>query len=224
MLVLLHPLPLTGAAWPEQIRGLDESIAPNLYDFGDNIGDWARGVLDLAGSGPLDVVGNSVGGSCALEVAALAPDRVRSLALIGAKAGHRPEPAFRDEALRVLDEDGLDLAFDKYWAPLFAPGTDPSIIERGRALAHEAGVDAVRRGVVAFHSRPDRHDFAIALDVPVLVVAGEYDIRPAKTVGLSRPFHNGSYVQLDGCGHYASLEQPVQLANLLKGFATMAVP
>ncbi|MDP1794028.1 MAG: alpha/beta hydrolase [Acidimicrobiales bacterium] len=224
MRVLLHPLPFDASVWPDEVRLLDESIAPTLYDFGEDIRGWARGVLDLAGPGPLDLVGNSVGGSCALEVAALAPDRVRSLVLIGAKAGHRPDPEFRDEALRVLGEDGLDAAFDKYWAPLFAPGTDPSVIDRGRAFAHAAGVAAVRRGVAAFHSRPDRHDFALGLDVPVLVIAGEHDVGAARTLGLGGELRHGTYRQLDGCGHFAPLEQPSQLANLLKGFATMAVP
>ena len=121
-LVLLHPLPLDSSVWPEQVTGLAERcIAPDLYSLGDDIEDWARAVLDLAGDAPLSVVGNSVGGSCAIELALLAPEKVTALVLIGTKAGHNPEPGFRDQVLRLLDDEGVEAAWDRYWRPLFDP-------------------------------------------------------------------------------------------------------
>ena len=126
-LVLLHPLPLDGSIWPASVTSLgDECLAPDLYAFGDDIRDWARAELDLAGAGPLTLVGNSVGGSCAIEIAVLAPEKVQGIILCGAKAGHRPEPAFRDEALRALEEGGVEAAWDRYWRPLFGPEVDPA--------------------------------------------------------------------------------------------------
>jgi len=68
-LVLLHPLPLDGSIWDNELRALGSPcVAPTLYDLGDTLEEWAGGVLDLCGSGPLVLVGNSVGGSCALEI------------------------------------------------------------------------------------------------------------------------------------------------------------
>ncbi len=56
--------------WPDEVRALaSRTVAPTLYDLGESIEEWAAGVLDLAGPGPLAVVGNSVGGSCALPLA-----------------------------------------------------------------------------------------------------------------------------------------------------------
>ena len=84
-LVLLHPLPLDGSVWDDEMRALSpRTLAPTLYDLGDTISEWAEAVLDLAGPGPLVLVGNSVGGSCAVEVAHLAPERVRAVVLGGA--------------------------------------------------------------------------------------------------------------------------------------------
>jgi len=63
-LVLLHPLPLDGSVWPDQVTTLaEECVVPNLYSLGDNIQGWARAVIDLAGVGPMTLVGSSVGGS-----------------------------------------------------------------------------------------------------------------------------------------------------------------
>lgn len=52
----------------------DKTIAPTLYKFGDSIEEWAAKALQLAKSDRLIVVGCSVGGSCALEMAIAAPE------------------------------------------------------------------------------------------------------------------------------------------------------
>ena len=97
--------PLDGTMWANEMQLLpDAALAPTLYPFGESITDWAQAVLDLSCDEALVVVGNSVGGSCALEVARQAPGRVKAIVLIGAKASVRPDPIFRDEAVRVLRE------------------------------------------------------------------------------------------------------------------------
>jgi len=215
--VLLHALPLDGSMWPDEVRGLaPDVVAPTLYGLGDSVEDWARGVLDLAGSGSLDVVGCSVGGSCAVEVARLAPDRVRSLVLVGAKAGHRPEPDRRDAAVRLLAEQGLDRAWDELWAPLFAPDADPAVVARARRIARHQDVDAVIRGVVAFHGRPDREQFLEELDVPVLIVRGEHDRIPRDPAALAARLRHGRFTEVVGAGHYVPLERPAALAEVLR--------
>src|SRR4051812_16968516 len=135
----------------------------------------AASVLELAGPGQLVLVGNSVGGSCAIEIARLAPERVRLLVLIGAKAGHRPEPEFRDKALRVLAEQGMAGAWAVYWEPLFGPDTDASAVETARQIAFRQDISHIIRGMRVFHSRPDRTAFIEEWNEPVLVVSGEHD-------------------------------------------------
>ena len=51
--------------------------------FGDDIEDRARAVLDLTRPGRVALVGNSVGGSCAIEVTRLAPDDIMALVMAG---------------------------------------------------------------------------------------------------------------------------------------------
>jgi pimeloyl-ACP methyl ester carboxylesterase len=209
-LVLLHPLPLDGSVWSDELRDLaPRTITPTLYDYGDAITDWAAAVLDLAGPGPLDLVGNSVGGSCALEVACLAPDRVRSIVLVGAKAGHRPEPQYRDRAVELLRTHGVESAWRQYWAPLFAPNADPAVVEHAREVACAQGVDAIVDGVLAFHGRPDRSAFAASLDVPIVVVRGALDPIGAKD-------RRSTDTVVAGCGHYVPLERPAALTDIVR--------
>ncbi len=95
-LLLLHPLPLDGLIFSNDVRSLvDDCVAPTLYREGADLAAWALAALDAVGDGPVVVVGNSIGGSCAIEVAMLAPTKVKALVLCGTKAGHRPEPDLR---------------------------------------------------------------------------------------------------------------------------------
>lgn len=157
---LLHALPLDGSMWANGMHLKANSvIRPNLYALGGSLEAWAGGVLDLVSTGPLILVGSSVGGSCALEVARLAPDRVAAVVLVGAKASHRPEPSFRDEVIGVLGTQGMATGWNRFWAPLFGARADPAAVEGARRIAVQQDVDDVIRGVRAFHNRTDRSDF-----------------------------------------------------------------
>jgi pimeloyl-ACP methyl ester carboxylesterase len=215
-LVLLHPLPLDGSIWHPALTADPAALAPTLYGAGDSLAAWARAVLDLAPDGPLFVVGNSVGGSCALEIAGLAPDRVAGLVLIGSKPGVRPEPSFRDEAIRLLRSDGgLAAAWDRYWAPLFAPDADPTVVERARRLTLAAEVEDIVRGVWAFHTRTDRSELLVSLTCPVTIVRGAHDRIPADAPALAASLHRGRFVEIAGAGHYVPLEAPDELAEVI---------
>jgi pimeloyl-ACP methyl ester carboxylesterase len=203
--------------WPDETRTPGSgSVAPDLYELGDSMEAWASGVLDLLEPGPLVLVGNSVGGSCAIEMARLAPHRVRLIVLVGAKPGHRPEPAFRDQAVRVIAEEGMAAAWQEYWEPLFAADTEPSVLQRARAIALSLSVDAVINGVQVFHSRPDRSAFLESLDVPVLVVSGAHDRTPGNSSALVAKLRSGSFRLVEGAGHYVPIERPTEFAAIVR--------
>jgi pimeloyl-ACP methyl ester carboxylesterase len=218
-LVLLHPLPLDGTIWSEDIRSLaSKVVAPTLYGLGSSMEEWAAGVLALCADEPLILVGNSVGGSCAVEVASLAPERVRLLVLVGAKAGHRPDPAFRDGALQTLDHDGFDHGWVTYWEPLFGPAANPDLLATAKSLAKSQPIDAITNGVRVFHSRPDRSAFIRSLDIPIIVVSGKHDTAPsvASSIELASSLRRGEFNQVDESGHYVPLEAPIRLAEIVR--------
>ena len=218
--VLLHALPLDGSMWAAELRELAlKVIAPTLYPLGESIEAWAEAVLELAGPGPLVLIGNSIGGSCAVEVARLAPERVRQLVLIGAKASHRPEPDYRDAAVRLLSQHGMHAAWSAYWQPLFAPDADPGVVETARRLAFAQDVDAIIRGVRVFHGRPDRTSFIESVDFPILVISGEHDRKPSNARALAASVRNGSFALVERSGHDVPLEQPTMLQAILAGLA-----
>ena len=193
-----------------------EAVAPNLFDLGDSIEGWASAVLDEIGTEELIVVGCSVGGSCALEIAVAAPEQVAAIVLVGAKAEINPDPMLRDEAIQMLETRGMSAAWRKYWLPLFAESTSSLIKDSARSRAMEQDVSSVVSGVRAFHNRRDLSSFAARWDRPMIGISGDRDLAPPPskmrqiTTGPNRAFH-----LVPECGHYVSLEQPAAFDALL---------
>lgn len=217
-LLLLHPLPLDGSIFSDDLMSLgDTCIAPTLYAQGDDLVTWARAALDVVGDGPVVIVGNSIGGSCAIEVARLAPKKVRALVLCGAKAGHRPEPALRDAALQLLDTQGLAAAWERYWLPLFGPSAPTDVVDRAWRAAERQGAASIAAGVRAFHGRPDRDAFIRTWPGRVVLVSGEHDIHPHRSRLLADQLPNGEFWLVENSGHYLPLEAPSVLMAITAG-------
>lgn len=217
-LLFLHALPLDGRMWAAQMHLLPGATsAPTLYGAGSSLEEWAEYVLAEVGHEELVVVGCSVGGSCALEVAARAPDQVAALVLIGAKAGHRPEPGLRDAAVRLLRSEGLAVAWSRYWEPLFGPNVDPQVVAAAHAIALDQDVADVVRGVEAFHSRRDLTHVAETWSRPLVVIAGEHDRTPstATMAALVESAPRGAFHVVPEAGHYVNLEQPDVVQSII---------
>eukprot|EP00439_Symbiodinium_sp_Y106_P089954 s1_g2490.t1 len=219
-LLFLHALPLDGSMWAGQ-RDLipGRTYAPTVYGFGTSLKDWALEALSLAKEEKLIVVGCSVGGSCALEVAQLAPERMAALVLVGTKPSHRPEPAVRDEALTLIENEGLGAAWDSYWAPLFSPETNPSIVAYTKDKALNLPASDIANGVSVFHSRESSDAFVAGCDIPITMVTGEHDMAPGVRAceEIAASAKRGSLQIIPNAGHYVPLEQPQAFRKILEG-------
>jgi pimeloyl-ACP methyl ester carboxylesterase len=218
-LLFLHALPFDGAMWAAQQHLLPGSTyTPTLYSFGDSVGSWAQAALNIAKGDRLIVVGCSVGGSCALELAVLAPDRVAALVLIGTKAAHRPDPTFHAIAQQTLREKGLEEAWTIFWAPLFSPSADNRIVDEGKRMLLRQSPRDIARGTTAFHTRPSRHQFLATFARPVIVVTGADDVAPGPKVSQAQAgcAPRGALHVIPECGHYVPMERPDALNAILR--------
>jgi pimeloyl-ACP methyl ester carboxylesterase len=217
-LLLLHALPLDGSMWAGQQHLLPGSTyAPTLYPFGDSIEAWAAAALKLAKGDRLIVVGSSVGGSCALEVALAAPERIAALVLIGTRAERRPNPAQHASVLQTLQENGLKQAWNIMWAPLFSRAAGARVIGDAKLIALRQSLPDVARGVTVFHTRPSRGQLLSALRCPVIVVTGADDVAPGPEVSKAQAdcAPRGQLHVVPQCGHYVPLERPEILNAIL---------
>ncbi|MEQ9330226.1 alpha/beta hydrolase [Thalassobaculum sp.] len=219
-LLFLHPLPLDGSMWAGQMDLLPgASHAPTLYGLGDTVEEWATSVLKVVDGDRLIVVGCSVGGSCAIELAIAAPERVAALVLTGTKADLRPDPELHAAALQMLREQGVEKAWQTYWAPLFSPSADAGVVAAAKTIALGQSAEAITRGVTAFHTRPSRSGLLPTVRCPVIVVVGADDVAPGPKISAAQAHSapQGRLHVIPDCGHYVPLERPERLNAILRG-------
>jgi pimeloyl-ACP methyl ester carboxylesterase len=207
-LVLIHAMPLDERMWAPQLEAFSdlELETPNLYDLGgSSIDEWARLLLERI-DGELAVVGASIGGYVGLAMARQAPERVRGLLLVGSRVAADPperRPG-RDEAIRTLQEEGLEA-----WAPN-APAPPPA----------ERTVDEVVRAVTALRDRQDHTDVARDFEGPLWVAVGDADpfLPVAEAREIAEAAKLGRVEVFEDTGHFPNRDRPERFNELLREF------
>jgi 2-succinyl-6-hydroxy-2,4-cyclohexadiene-1-carboxylate synthase len=229
--VLLHGFGQTARCWgalPGALVPRYEVVRLDAPGHGDTGGEGVdlqtTAQLIAEAGGPAVYVGYSMGGRMALQLAVDRPDVVRGLVVVGGTPGIE-DPAERarrrddDHALaqRIRDE-GVD-AFIRYWLdlPLFAglPADARFEDERRRNTAEGLATSLERAGT---GSQEPLWGRLAAIDVPVLLVAGQDDPRYVdiafRTGAAIGPGAELSLIPY--AGHSAHLEQPDRFAGSLR--------
>jgi pimeloyl-ACP methyl ester carboxylesterase len=176
------------------------------------------GLLDVLGIGSAHIVGASMGGMIAQQVAIDFPERVRSLCSImsttGAPAVGQPSP----EALGLVlapRPDGREAAIDRtqsLFAIIGSPDfpTPPEEVRRRVSDAYDRAYtpEGATRQIAAIATAPDRTAALGKVEVPAVVIHGDHD----KLVDVSGGYATAAAlgiepVILKGAGH----DLPAQL-------------
>ena len=182
------------------------------------------------------LLGNSLGGWTALEIAAAAPERVLSVTAL-APAGMRDRPATRvrlsfkvNRYLAVATRPVLPLVLSSAWlrglglarnSPVWRTWTIETCRDAAEAMAHATGFDAALAGTIG---RVASCTAAIPASIPVTVVFGDTDrILPARTSQSRRylPAH-GRWLDWKRCGHAIQLDYPDRVVELVREVAGAA--
>lgn len=193
--------------------------------------DDALSVLDATNAATAHVVGNSMGGFTALHLGLRHPDRVTALVVGGCGYGAHPsiEPTFRAESERIA------IAFESEGSAGVAEwyGVGPARVQYQMKdpYGHNEHVQVLRehdslgaaftmRGVqMARPSLYAMRDELAALDVPVLIIAGDEDDGVLETdLMLKRTLPRCGLAILPRSGHLTNLEEPVLFNQLTEQF------
>jgi 3-oxoadipate enol-lactonase len=234
--VLLHGHPFDRSMWRGELRALRGEfrvVAPDLRGYGLSpaLGDVAR-MSDLAGDvrqllnelgiGDFAVVGVSMGGLVAMEMATRDPQRVWALGLVATTA----EPVTEDERrerLALADEvhsRGMDPLVQAMAPRLFGRDPDPEVVESVRVMMagnNPQGAAAALRGRA---DRPDYRDGLRALRMPSWVCVGTRDAWSTADVTreLVGCLHEPRILTLPDVGHLPNLEAPARFNRELLDF------
>ena len=211
------------------LRGYGRSaLPPGPFSHVDDLGAVLDAVLGTTAPEPVHLVGASLGGRIALDLALDRPAAVRSVALLGAVvSGFEPDlppPPRWDRVVaagRTGDLDALADAEARMWlADPDGTRLPEGVLELVRtmdriALAGETSGAAEERPVpVPAVDRLGR------LDRPVLVVDGALDLDEIRAAAdlLAARLPRVERVRLPGAAHLPALELPDVVAELLGGF------
>ena len=183
-----------------------------------NAPEWIRNVRDLAGFysillrqqklAPIDVIGFSLGGWIAAEMAAANPGQFEHMVLV-APAGIKPSEGEITDFFQLMAPDQLRATvLDPEAAPEFAQlfgGNTPEAF----SLMEEARAQTARLAWQPFMHNPSLGNLLeVADSLPTLLIWGKQDgIVPVSAANdYQRALKNSKLVVLDNCGHRPELE------------------
>jgi pimeloyl-ACP methyl ester carboxylesterase/predicted glycosyltransferase len=208
----------------------DRPGTPEAYRDREYVDD-AIAVLDAIGVDRAVVVGLSVGGRHALQLAAWYPERAAGVVAIGAALPWPMPPGF-DEARDAYE--GWDKANRHYWLADY-PGwveffMSQVFTEPHSTKPHEDGVawglDTTAETLlltvpaVAEPGAADAEAICRQVRCPVLIVHGDQDGIVPYDIGVALArWTGGQMVTIHGGGHAPTLRDPVQVNLLIRNFA-----
>lgn len=226
--VLLHAGVCDHRMWDRVVPALHDAglkvVTPDLRGFGSRpagIGTFSHAhdvlaLVDALGADTVDLVGASFGGRVALQVAALAPARVRSLALL---APALPEWDYADPDLLAYGQaeeaavarGDIDAAVDlnvKFWADRLGPD-DQAYVAEAQRRAFELGGESAEEEEIPL-------DLG-AVAAETLVMIGDQDVPDFVAIAehLASTLPGPELRVVEGAGHLLALEHPDEAAAAL---------
>jgi 3-oxoadipate enol-lactonase len=250
VLVLINGYSASAIAWPrEWLRALSRDARVITLDTRGSgwsrdvetpftMQDMAGDIVDVLDDADVDravVMGLSMGGMIAQEVALQAPDRVAGLALVATRP---PTPRFVQPPMAstlslvrpLLPGETLPVYFERLWSSAAAPGFAAEHPEVIAELVAQVVERPTPRGLLLQQMRAmsgwGHAERLGRLALPTLIVHGTADrfALPANGAALAELIPGARLETLDGIGHLVPHEAPDRLRELLLALIDEAIP
>ncbi len=238
IVLLLHGLGAEGNSWTLQMPALGQAgyrpIAPDVAGFGESAYDgqgWnmqrvaaqMAGLLKQVGNEPAHVVGLSMGGVIAQQLALDFPQLVRKLVLVSTFCVLRPEDVkgwfYFARRATALTARGKDAQAQIVAWHVFPNPDDRVLREMYITSVTSADPRAYRRAMVCLGTFDSRKRLK-EIQSPTLVITGEDDstISPARQKKLVEGIRGARQVVIPKAGHAVSVDQAEQFNRVLLEF------
>lgn len=213
----------TPAVFDQQVKALAD-LAPEIealrFTTQNSISEMADLAIErISHQSGTAIIGFSMGGMVAMEIARKAPQLVTKLALLNTncRANQAGRQAARMTHLELARQVGIEAVIRQYYLPNYlhkgGASTDELIIN----MAAELGISSFQAQSEALATRPDLRSSLAAVNCPTLVLGGTQDslCTPDMQYEMHQLLKNSKLVLLEACGHFSVLEQPALVNEAL---------
>ncbi|MCZ2438755.1 MAG: alpha/beta hydrolase [Burkholderiales bacterium] len=225
--LLLPGLLCDEAVWRHQVAALagQHCVIPS-WGLARSIGEMAGIALAATAAPELAVVGHSMGGRVALEIARRAPERVGRMALLdtgmdplaAGEAGRR-EVAGRQALLQTARTQGMR-AMGQVWARgmVHPDHLESAVFEDILAMIERRSADEFAAQIEALIQRPNAREVLAGLRCPTLLACGRQDQWSplARHEEMQRLCPVAELAVIEHSGHMSTMEQPAAVSALLR--------
>ncbi len=199
--------------------GFGASPLPDAYDSVDDLAYLYLDLMDQLDLKDVVLMGFSLGGWLAMEIAVKNTSRLKKLILVdsvGCKFGGRTDRDIVDIFATPADQ----LATLMYHDPAKAP--DPTKLSDEEALAAGRNREAMALyGWEPYLHNPKLKGRLHRINVPTLVIWGASDglVKPAYGRSLAAAIPGAKFAPIEAAGHAPNMEQPDAFVKLVTEFA-----
>jgi pimeloyl-ACP methyl ester carboxylesterase len=196
------------------LPGHGRSAKPGRASVSANADD-VLALAEMLSLSEIVLIGHSMGGAIAMEIALRRPTTVVGLVLVATGARLR----VKDTLLNSVADD-YEHVVDQVTTLAWSQNAPAEIIGRGRALMLECDPAAVELDYLACNEFDVMADVA-SLTIPTLVLTGSEDRLTPPKYGrfLAEHIPGAEFVVIDGAGHMLAQERPNEVAESIVEFA-----
>jgi pimeloyl-ACP methyl ester carboxylesterase len=189
------------------------------FDQHNSLEAMSNQVLSAVGNKAFIPVGFSMGGMVAFELMRMVPDQIQGLILLNSNAhGDLPDrKKSREKHLELAKKNGLKSLIQQVYLPVYFLNTDCSHSKSVLKMAETLGLDVFEAQLQVLAARPDSLDVLATNTKPTLILGSDNDLPcpPKQQRLMADTCKNSELHILPNCGHFAPLEQPKKIANII---------
>ena len=204
--------------------GYGPSERPEWLDTMTDMAHFYQALIDTLGVDRLAILGTSMGGWLAAEIAAMAPERLSRMVLVDA-VGIKPEVGEIADILMCSREDAAKLRFyDTSQVPDYETRFNRELTPEERDAQYANQEMATRLCWRPYMHNPKLPHYLRRVQTPTLVVWGRQDAIVPLNCGeiYTRELPNARLHVIDHCGHSPHHERPDAFLQAVIPFLTAA--
>jgi pimeloyl-ACP methyl ester carboxylesterase len=200
--------------------GYDHSSRPDWISTMTDMAHFYRQFIEELGLAPVNLLGFSMGGWLAAEIAAMCPHTLKRLILVDA-AGIKPQVGDMAEIFMVSPEQTLKLRFyDPTQVPTYQQLVDRKLTPEEEEVQWRNREMASRLCWKPYLHNPKLPAYLRGVKTPTLIIWGKQDaIIPVNCGELyHQALSNSTLHVIDRCGHSPAVEKPQEFLQVVQEF------